>query len=231
MKKLISLPHLIIGLAMLGAASLAPAMKPTIMFANQHEKIDLEVLIPKQFNDWRVEEMASLLVNPQSEAAINKIYAQTLSRSYVNAKGERIMLSIAYGKDQSDGLGAHLPEGCYGGQGFAVQDRLRGLLKTSFGDIPAARMLATKGERIEPVTYWLTTGEKVAYAGWDTKKLKLQYSLQRIVPDGILMRVSSITSSTITLDIAAAYTLQARFADDLLTILSPSQRMRLMGSP
>jgi EpsI family protein len=224
MKKLISLPHLLIGLAMLSAAGLAVAMKPTIIFADQHEKIDLEVLIPKQFNDWRAEEMASQLVNPQTEAAINKIYAQTLSRSYMNTKGERIMLSIAYGKDQSDSVGVHLPEGCYGGQGFATQDIVHGKLKTAFGDIPVTTLLASKGTRIEPIMYWLIVGEKAASGGWDSKKAKLYYALRGIVPDGLLMRVSTITPDT-----QYGYALQDRFIDDLLASVSPKQRMRLMG--
>jgi EpsI family protein len=225
MKKLISIPHLLIGLAMLFAAGLAVAMKPTIIFANQYEKIDLEAWIPKQFNDWRAEDMASQLVNPQTQAALNKIYAQTLSRSYVNAKGERIMLSIAYGKDQSDSVGVHLPEGCYAGQGFAVNDSLHGMLKTVFGNIPVTRLVASQGERIEPITYWLIVGEKTVYGGWDMKKTRLYYALKGVVPDGLLMRVSSITP-----DIDEGYALQNRFADDLLLAVPPKQRLRLMGS-
>ncbi|HYN53797.1 MAG TPA: EpsI family protein [Methylotenera sp.] len=224
MKKLISIKHLLIGLAMFCSAGLAVAMKPTIIFADKNEKIDLEVIIPKQFNDWRQEDMVSHLVNPEEQAAISKIYAQTLSRSYINAKGERVMLSIAYGKDQSDSVGVHLPEGCYGGQGFAIQGNIQGFLKTTFGEIPAARLIATKGDRIEPITYWITVGEQAVYDGWDMKKVKLKYALKGIVPDGLLMRVSSITP-----DINYGYTLQNRFAEDLLATLSPSQRIRLMG--
>jgi len=224
MKRFISLQHLLIGFAMLCTAGLALAMKPTSILADRYEKLDLDVLIPKQFNDWRMEEMTSHLVNPEEQSALNKIYAQTLSRSYVNTKGEHVMLSIAYGKNQNDGLGAHLPEGCYGGQGFSIQDSQRVMLITSFGNIPAIRLIASKDERIEPITYWLTTGEKVAYPGWETKKLKLYYALKGVVPDGLLMRISSITS-----DSRLGYALQARFADDLLASVLPSQRFRLTG--
>jgi EpsI family protein len=224
MKKLISIPHLLIGLALLFAAGLALAMKPTIIFADQHEKIDLEVLIPKQFNDWRAEDMATQLVNPQTEAAINKIYAQTLSRNYVNDKGQHIMLSIAYGKNQTDSVGVHLPEGCYAGQGFSIQNSLRGTLKTAFGYIPASRLVATQGERVEPITYWLTVGEKAVYGGWNMKKARLYYALRGVVPDGFLMRVSSITPN-----FNEGYALQDRFSQDLLLALTPQQRLRLMG--
>src|SRR4030065_72730 len=81
------------------------------MFADAGPKIDLEVLIPKTFGDWKIDEtIAPLIANPEQEAMINKIYNQTLTRTYVNPKGERIMLSIAYGGDQSDSMAVHKPE-------------------------------------------------------------------------------------------------------------------------
>lgn len=224
MKKYISILHVLIGVAMLGASWLTVAMKPTIILADQNGKMDLGILVPKQFNGWKMEEMTSHLVNPEEQAAVSKIYSQTLSRSYVNDKGEKVMLSIAYGKDQSDSVGVHLPEGCYGGQGFSIQNSINILFKTSFGSIPAARLVATKGDRVEPITYWLTVGDKSVYSGWDLKKLKLQYALKGIVPDGLLMRVSSITP-----DLNYGYALQTSFTNELLTSLSPSQRLRLMG--
>jgi len=48
-----------------------------------------------------------LIANPEQEAQINKIYNQTLTRTYVNPTGERIMLSIAYGGDQTDNMAVH----------------------------------------------------------------------------------------------------------------------------
>ena len=216
-------------LIMICTSVLAYAARPTHKIADEGQKVNLETIVPAQFNDWRLVNMAAQIVNPETAAALNKIYAQTLSRVYENAKGQRIMLSIAYGKDQSDSVGAHAPEGCYGGQGFAVNSILKGQLNTSYGDIPVLRLLAIKSGRIEPITYWLTTGKKVGYPGWETKKIKLQYALSGSIPDGLLMRVSSLSSSTITSDIDAAYSLQARFAGDLLGTVTPEQRVRLMG--
>lgn len=222
--KRISISHLLIGLAMLAATGLAMAIKPSEKLADRFEPVNLEVLIPKVFGDWKLEQAAAPLVSPDVQAAVNKVYAQTLTRNYVNANGEHIMLSIAYGKDQNDSLAMHLPEGCYGGQGFGIQDKVKGLLKTSFGSIPVARMLATKGERSEPITYWMMLGEHAEYNGWDMKKAKLNYALKGLVPDGLLIRVSSITTQA-----QDGYHLQERFSNDLLASLAPSQRMRLTG--
>ena len=221
--------HYILMLIMLCTSVLAYAARPTHKIADEAEQVNLEQIIPQQFNEWRIVNMSSQIVNPETAAALNKIYSQTLSRVYENAKGQRVMLSIAYGKDQSDSVSAHMPEGCYSGQGFAVNNVSRHQLNTQFGDIPVLRLLATKSDRIEPITYWLTTGKKVGYPGWETKKIKLQYALNGSIPDGFLMRVSSITSSIDSTNIDNAYALQKSFTADLLAGVLPSQRVRLMG--
>ena len=221
--------HYLLMLIMICTSVFAYAARPTHKIADEGEQVNLEKLIPAQFNDWQIVNMASQIVNPETAAALDKIYAQTLSRVYENAQGQRIMLSIAYGRDQSDSVGAHAPEGCYSGQGFAVNSILKGQLNTDYGNIPVLRLLAIKSNRIEPITYWLTTGKKVGYPGWETKKIKLQYALSGSIPDGLLMRVSSITSSVTETDIDQAYVLQNRFTNDLLTGVSPTQRLRLTG--
>jgi EpsI family protein len=222
--------HYLLMLIMISASVFAFVARPTHKIADEGEQVNLEQLIPAQFNDWRMLNMASQIVNPETAAALDKIYAQTLSRVYENSQGQRIMVSIAYGRDQTDSVGAHLPEGCYSGQGFAVNSILKDQLATGAGTIPVIRLLAKKSNRIEPITYWLTTGKKVGYPGWETKKIKLQYALSGKIPDGLLMRVSSVTASTDRTDIKQAYDLQNRFSNDMLTSVSPSQRMRLTGN-
>jgi hypothetical protein len=85
------------------AFGVATAWKPTTHLADQRAKVDLETLFPRSFGDWVVDDRVPVqLVSPDTEALLNKIYHQTLSRVYVNPRGERIMLSVAYGGDQSD---------------------------------------------------------------------------------------------------------------------------------
>ncbi len=55
-------------------------------------------MIPKQFGDWREEPQRIVqVINPQSQELLDKLYSETLTRTYVNAGGYRIMLSLAYG--------------------------------------------------------------------------------------------------------------------------------------
>jgi len=85
------------GLSMLAAAGLAIAITPTSKIADQGPKTDLETMIPRQFGEWKMDEtIVPLLADPKQTALLNKIYNQTLSRTYINTAGQRIMLSIAY---------------------------------------------------------------------------------------------------------------------------------------
>jgi len=225
--KLISLRHLMIGLSMLAAAGLSYALVPKAKIADQERKINLETMIPQQFGDWKVDEtIVPLQVSPDLQAALDKVYNQTLSRTYVNSRDERIMLSIAYGADQSDNVAIHLPEGCYRGQGFAVSNKTESMMQTLFGKIPVAKLMATKDSRYEPITYWVVVGGQIARDSWEMKKAKLKFALKGEIADGILIRVSSITP-----DAQRGYELQREFSEAMLTALTPEQRARLVGSP
>lgn len=225
--KRISLKHLVIGLCMLVAAGLALALKPTHKIADAEPKIDLAVLIPKQFGDWKVDEtIAPLIADPSQQAMINKIYNQTLSRTYFNSHGDHVMLSIAYGGDQSDGMAVHKPEICYPAQGFQILKNVSGTLFTGEGIIPVKRLVAVQGQRNEPITYWTTVGDTVAVSGIKWKLEQMKYGLTGKIPDGLLFRVSTIQA-----DDAKAYQIQDAFTRDLLRAISPRGRQRIIGSP
>jgi EpsI family protein len=211
---------------MFAAAGLALALKPTVRMADSGPKIDLEVMIPKTFGDWKIDEtIAPLIANPEQEAVINKIYNQTLSRTYINLKGERIMLSIAYGGDQSDTMAVHKPEVCYPAQGFQILKSATGTVTTDRGDIPVKRLVATQGQRIEPITYWTTVGDKAANRnGLEWKLIQIKYGLTGKIPDGLLFRISSIQA-----DEKKAYQAQDDFSRALIDSLTPAGKERITG--
>ena len=226
--KLISLKHLVIGLCMFGAAGMAVALKPTHKIADAGPKVDLEILIPKRFGEWKIDEtITPLIANPEQEARIKKIYNQTLTRTYINSHNERVMLSIAYGGDQSDSMAVHKPEVCYPAQGFQIlKSPTISSFSTDEGSIPVKRLVATQGARIEPITYWTTVGDTVAVNGLKWKLQQLKYGLTGKIPDGLLFRISSIQA-----DDAKAYQTQDAFTRDLLKAMSPSGRERIIGNP
>lgn len=216
---------IILAALMFAATALAVVLRPSSRVADEKPSFSLEKMIPEQFGDWRADRsVIPVQVSPDVQAELDKIYNQTLARTYVNSGGERVMLSIAYGGDQTDSLSVHLPEGCYGGQGFAIQEKIKGKIATAFGNIPVARLVASKGARVEPITYWLVSAGKVSNSSWNTKLAKLAYSIKGKIPDGMLVRISSISP-----DASNAYELQRQFSNALLSSMSPEDRERLVG--
>lgn len=212
-------------LLMLVTSGFSVAFHPTHKIADEDIAVNLESMIPKSFDDWKTPEQATAyIINPMTKDSLAKIYSQTLSRTYVNNKGDTVMLSIAYGEDQSDAKSLHYPEICYPAQGFQVVSNQHGLLQTSFGSIRVKRLQAVMGNRIEPITYWTTVGNKVVYAGKETKLEQLRYGFNGYIPDGLLFRVSSVSN-----DPVESYAIQAAFVNALVPNLQKSARLRLTG--
>lgn len=213
-------------LGMGAAAALAKVGVPTRKIADTWET-DLETMFPTQFGDWQVDRnMPVILPAPDVQAKLDAIYNQVLARTYVNVRsGERVMLSVAYGGDQSDGMSVHLPEVCYPAQGFELAAKRSEQLQLAERRIPVQRIETRLGSRYEPVTYWLTLGETVAAGRTDRKLAQMRYGLRGIVPDGMLIRVS-----TIDRDSSRAFGVQDQFVGDLNRAVSPAIRPRLFGN-
>lgn len=213
------------GALMVGANGLASALKPTKRLAEGAPPLDLDAMMPSRFGEWREEIMSiAQVVNPQQQELLDRIYNQILTRTYVNARGDRVMVSIAYGGDQTDTTQVHEPEACYPAQGFQLRDSRLVSLSTAYGNIPAKRLMATLGQRHEPVTYWIMIGNKAVWPGKDKKLAEMQYGLRGLIPDGLLFRISSIDRNE-----TAAFELQDAFVAQLTTALEPYARQRLVG--
>ncbi|MDQ5918827.1 MAG: hypothetical protein QG660_1942, partial [Pseudomonadota bacterium] len=82
------------------------------------------------------------------------------------------------------------------------------------------------GQRQEPVTYWTTVGDHVVKSGGIHKKLvEMSYGLTGKIPDGMLVRASSIDPDT-----ANAYQMHDRFSKQMLEALAPEAQKRLAGN-
>jgi EpsI family protein len=213
---------------MLTASIGAIVARPEIGAASPEPALSLEAMIPKHFGDWRQVQFEHV-VNPQQRELLEKVYSDTLSRTYVNASGSMIMLSVSHGRAERGDLAAHMPEICYPAAGFRLHRNESGHVRTPFGEIPVRRLFTSKGAREEPVTYWSTFGGEpisVDQAGRRLRKrlIELRYTFTGRIPDGLLFRVSSIDH-----DQPRANQLQDRFVNDLLNALSPVERKRLSG--
>src|SRR6218665_325795 len=134
----------VIAALLASSAYVAHALKPTVMLAETREKVDFEKLI-------------------------NQIYSQTVSRTYVNSSGQRVMLAIAYGANQSDALRLHVPEVCYVAQGFAVVSKSADTLSIEKQARPITKVVAKRDNRLEPIIYWVLVGDTIANSGLQQK--------------------------------------------------------------
>jgi EpsI family protein len=214
--------------AMFLVALLSQAGKPVHKLSEQRPRLDLEQVIPEQFGDWRVLRSGGVVLpDPTLLANIERLYTQTLSRAYINSRGTVIMLSIAYGDDQRAAMAVHYPEVCYPAQGFQVRSNRIDSMATPHGTLPVRRLeTELSRQRYEPVTYWVTIGDRISLGGFERRMIELEYGLQRVIPDGLLFRVSSINR-----DSEQAFRDQDAFTRELLEALPAASREWLAGTP
>ena len=212
---------------MVAAFAVAQAWRPTAHLVDSRGKANLEGMFPKAFGDWAVDEgMPVQLIAPDTQAMLNKIYNQILSRTYLNrSTGERVMLSVAYGGDQADATRAHRPEVCYPAQGFQIIDDQRGATDSSEHQIKVRRLVAKLGGRVEPITYWIMVGDRIALSGTEQKLAQLSYTTRGVIPDGMLVRVSTIDSNA-----QKAYGVQDAFIAQMTRGMTPESRSRVVGT-
>ena len=210
---------------MASASVVGVAVGPPAKQASAGPRYVLETTVPRVFSSWRELPAANMqVVNPQTKDLLDKLYSQVLTRTYINADGYRIMLSLAYGDDQRGSLQAHKPEVCYPAQGFTLHTSAASQVITPYGSIDAQQLSTSLGPRKEPVTYWFTMGETAVRSRLQHRLIEVRFALTGQVPDGLLFRVSSIDDNT-----ARAFEQHQAFASDLLAAVSTRDRTRLSG--
>jgi EpsI family protein len=216
------------GLMAAGMAA-AQTLEPRRRLADELPPLNLESQIPKTFGRWTMDTtVVPVLPNPQLQATLDAVYTQVLARSYIDGTtGERLMLSVAYGSDQgSEATAVHRPEFCYSTQGFRVQTVRDDQIDLSTHRIPARRLVARLGERIEPITYWVTLDSHVSLPGFARKVDQIRFGLQGKIPDGMLFRISNITRTGPD----ASFKTHDLFATTLSSLMPPNQRSRYFGA-
>lgn len=212
---------------LLGSLAAAEATRPRMHLFEVKAAIRLDEQVPKSFGEWREDtSITPVLPDPTVQAKLDELYTQVLARTYVNRKGTRVMLSIAYGSDQSsEATAVHRPEFCYSAQGFTVRNLGVGTVEFGQHQIAVQRLRGELGRRYEPITYWITLDETATLPGVGRKLEQMRYGLRGQIPDGMLVRVS-----TVGLQDSEAYRIQSQFIEELYAQVSPSVRARYFGS-
>lgn len=215
----------LIAVLLISASVVAGVITPNQILAEQGESLDLHSAIPNTFGDWRIDELsAPITVTPEVRHKLDVLYSQVLNRTYINGKGQRVMLSIAYGGDQRDAVALHYPDICYPAQGFEIISRKTGQLRMPQGSIPVKRMETVQGGRFEPLTYWAMVGDYQTLGGISKKVAEMRYGLRGDIPGGLLFRVSSIEHNSVL-----AFSLHDEFVTAFLNAIEPQFRHRISG--
>jgi EpsI family protein len=213
-------------IAILGAAVLAKVLEPHELMARSSASLNLEQIIPRQFGTWKLLPEISPVIPADPEGYVEpdpnsaRIYSQEVGRGYTDGHGHVVMLMVAYGPVQNFRLKAHRPEMCYTAQGFRVSEKTGAELSYRADALPIkmARLTAEREARFEPISYWMRVGNDISNGVIDRQLIRLKYGLRGIVPDGALIRVS-----TIGLPKDESYQLQDQFIRDLLAAIPPSE--------
>ena len=220
-------------IALLAAAMLAHVLTPHELMARTSASLNLEAVIPKNFGVWTmVPGIAPVTpadpegyVEPDEHSA--RIYSQEVGRTYTDGHGNIVMLMVAYGPVQNFRLKAHRPEMCYTAAGFRVSGKTAAEVSYRAGEPPlkVAHIIAERESRFEPISYWMRVGNDITTGVLDRQLIRLKYGLRGIIPDGALMRVS-----TVGLPKDASYQLQDQFIRDLLSAVAPEDRNFFTGT-
>lgn len=184
-------------------------------------------LVPTKVGDWH-DMPSNAFVLPKTEGGLaERLYSQTISRLYGSPTNIPIMLVVAYGDLQSDLLQLHRPESCYTAVGFQISSSSVAAVNLGPGAaLPVRELTATSDSRIEPIVYWTRIGDALPTDGSQQRSMKLQQSFAGIIPDGILVRISTVAEST-----PEVFAALREFARELMLAIPAANRPVLIGRP
>jgi EpsI family protein len=223
-----SIQHWMVVIFMATSFAVASWLTPKLTWFEHIGRPQFEQIVPKQFGDWAevTEASSGTIVNPEQQEAVNNLYTQVVSRVYEQkSSGRRLMLSLAYGDNQTFSKQLHRPEACYSSQGFKIKNLYEEKIHASGQPIMVNRMAAQIGPRVEQVTYWIRIGDRVISGPATALNFaRLEMGLKGFVTDGLLFRISELSE-----DDQSSHMLQDAFIQDFLKALSPVQQSLLLG--
>jgi len=221
-----------LGVTMLATAAAVRLLQPEPVAPSSQPM--LAQSIPGAFGEWKEVPTRAEQVDPARNAAepnLDRPYDDVLMRTYGNARGDIVLLTLAYGRNQRQEVKIHRPDVCYTAQGFQLISRS----PVSFpvtgvggGQVEGMRMLVSAPGRTEAVSYWIRIGDVFTDNAWAIRYHIFQQGISGRAVDGMLVRVSQIVSGA---DAASPdrYRLQERFLADLIHALPKSARRQLIG--
>jgi EpsI family protein len=217
---------LLIGAGCLAAIGGAESLRP-------RREIDLvgnttlREILPRQFGQWREDPNVGVVTPPSEGSLADRLYNEILIQAYTDSPSRPpVMVVATHGAKQSDALQLHRPESCYPAVGFAII--ARALIDMPIGGgatLPAVRLTARLGERVEDIVYWTRLGEDFPQTGGDQRSARLRAALRGTIGDGVLAR-----ASVVRIGANAEYARIEQFIRSLIAAIRPDRRRALIGT-
>ncbi|HSH88030.1 MAG TPA: EpsI family protein [Methylophilus sp.] len=207
---------------------IAIGMKPVTNYATYAS--DLENNIPTEFGDWKTVPQQVQQVSLVSDNNVqNQIYDDVLMRTYVNKEGAKVMLALAYAKEQRQDVKVHQPDICYPAQGFQLLKSQLATFRIAANEssIIGKNQLYASSSHLEAVSYWIRVGDGTFLSGLQMRlKIIKDGLLKQRFDDGMLVRVSSVTQSDVGSE--SLFKLHEKFLNDLIESVRGNSRKLLV---
>jgi len=153
---------------------------------------ELEQWVPNAVGPWQYATSQGVVL-PTPDEMQDRLYDNLVSRTYMAPNVPPVMLMLAYNSEQDGVLQIHRPEACNQASGFALSETRTVPVAVAAGrSLEANRFAAAAPDRIEQVLYWTREGDRIPSSWLEQKRDLLLANLAREVPDGMLVRVSTI---------------------------------------
>ncbi len=213
---------------LVGGAMVAAGLTAQVLMPRKSERgptaTKIDPLMPSTIAGWTFTTREGV-VQTQETTPIEG-YDQLITRVYTGTGLPTIMLLIAYGSTQGGSLQLHRPETCYPGEGFSIRNTANADLRLDGADkIAAQTFTAVRDERVEHLLYWTRISEYFPRTTSEEYLGIIRRVVNGIVPDGVLVRLSTIGT-----DAPTGMAALDRFASGLIWRSPDALRRVLIGS-
>lgn len=216
----------LVGLACLGSAAAAEALRPRGQIILK-DKRAMKAIVPRAFTGWSSMDGGEIVLPKTPDSLSDKLYSELVTRVYHPAKdASDVMLVVAYGPAQNKDLQLHRPETCYPAIGFSVSERRFLSLPLHGGQsLPVVELTAYSPGRVEDILYWARVAEALPPTASQQRWDVLKTAMRGYVGDGVLVRASAVRT-----DDQPAFPTLRRFVGAMLDAVEPAERKTLIGT-
>jgi EpsI family protein len=218
--------HVVFGALGVAALGTSEVLRPRHKLRLLDSGGTIDKSLPDKFGVWS-SERSSDYIGPELEGSLTRaLYSEIAPRTYFDDEtGDGVMLLAAYGDTQSDLLQLHRPESCYPAVGFNLRMSEAATVQLGGGlTLPGRKVIAYTNERNENIVYWTRMGEALPQSAGEQRRTRISQSIDGIVPDGILVRLSALGDSDY------AFGVLERFIPQFLRAIPMTRRKAFIGT-